>query len=161
MWNSSQIRVDFELERRDRSDRALFLWICKMLTKRYAAAQWRQGCCWAFIGLDYGYAKRGGQKGNPIHLAPSLISDLLNRKVDVPKAIKNACTIRKMINEEKKHCSDMVIPFLNPVVSGDMFEAMGRAVEGDEIIAEKGTGYASRKWEGSRVPWAVADLRYK
>ncbi len=77
------------------------------------------------------------KKGNPIHLAPSLISDLLNRKVDVPKAIKNACTTRKMINEAKKHCSDMVIPFLNPVVSDDMFEAMGRAVESDEIIAEK------------------------
>lgn len=35
------------------------------------------------------------KKGNSIHLAPSLISDLLNRKVDVPKAIKTPVRLEK------------------------------------------------------------------
>ena len=77
------------------------------------------------------------KKGNPVHIAPSLISDLLNRKVDVPKAIKNACTTRKILTEAKKHCECQVLPYLNPIVSDDMFEAMEKAVEGDEIIATK------------------------
>lgn len=89
------------------------------------------------LGWITGMSNVVDKKGNPIHLAPSLISDLLNRKVDVPKAIKNACTTRKIINEAKKHCSSIVIPYLNPVVCDDMFEAMGKAVDTDEIIASK------------------------
>ena len=77
------------------------------------------------------------KKGNPIHLAPSLISDLLNRKVDVPKAIKNACTTRKILTVAKKHCESQVIPYLNPIVSDDMYEAVGKAIEKDDVIAEK------------------------
>lgn len=77
------------------------------------------------------------KKGNPIHIAPSLVSDLLNRKVDVPKAIKNICSTRKVLTEAKKHFEYQVLPYLNPIVSDDMFEAMGKAVEGDEIIASK------------------------
>lgn len=77
------------------------------------------------------------KKGNPIHIAPSLVSDLLKRKVDVPKAIKNACTTKKMVTAAIKHCESKVIPFLNPVVSDDMFEAMGKATETDEVIAAK------------------------
>lgn len=49
------------------------------------------------------------KKGNPVHLVPSLLSDLLNRKVDVPKAIKNACTTQKILTDAKKHCEDQVI----------------------------------------------------
>ena len=77
------------------------------------------------------------KKGNPIHIAPSLVSDLLNRKVDVPKAIKNICSTRKVLTEAKKHFEYQVLPYLNPIVSDDMFEAMGKAVEGDEIMASK------------------------
>ena len=69
------------------------------------------------------------KKGNPIHIAPSLISDLLNRKVDVPKAIKNACITKNIAAEAKKHCETQVIPYLNAIVSDDMFEAMGKAVQ--------------------------------
>lgn len=77
------------------------------------------------------------KKGNPVHLAPSLVSDLLNRKVDVPKAIKNACTTRKILTDAKKHCESQVIPYLNPIVSDDMFETMGDAIEADDVIATK------------------------
>lgn len=77
------------------------------------------------------------KKGNPIHIAPSLISDLLNRKVDVPKAIKNACTTKKIITEAKKYCETKIIPYLNVVLSDDMFEEMGKAVNADGIIATK------------------------
>jgi len=77
------------------------------------------------------------KKGNPVNIAPSLVSDLLKRKVDVPKAIKNACTTKKMVSEAIKHCESNLIPYLNPIVSDDMFEAMGKAVEADEIIAAK------------------------
>ena len=77
------------------------------------------------------------KKGNQIHLAPSLISDLLKRKVDVPKAIKNACSTRKIINEAVKYCANMVIPYLNPMLSDDMFEAMSKCVDADTVIASK------------------------
>ena len=77
------------------------------------------------------------KKGNPVNIAPSLVSDLLNRKVDVPKAIKNACTTKKIVTEAIKHCEANVIPYLNPIVSDDMFEAMKKAVETDAIIAIK------------------------
>lgn len=77
------------------------------------------------------------KKGNPVNLAPSLISDLLNRKVDVPKAIKDACTTRKIITEAKKHCASQIIPFLNDILSDDMYEAMGKAIETDDVIADK------------------------
>lgn len=77
------------------------------------------------------------KKGNPVHLAPSLISDLLNRKVDVPKAIKNVCTTQKILKSAKDHFRDQVIPYLNPIVSDDMFETMSKAIEADDIIATK------------------------
>jgi len=77
------------------------------------------------------------KKGNPVNIAPSLVSDLLKRKVDVPKAIKNACTTKKVVTEAIKHCTANVIPYLNPILSDDMFEAMGKAVEADTIIAIK------------------------
>ena len=77
------------------------------------------------------------KKGNPVYIAPSLISNLMNRKVDVPKAIKNVCSTRKILTQAKKHCENQVIPFLNPVVSDDMFEAMAKAIEDDDVIAAK------------------------
>ncbi len=77
------------------------------------------------------------KNGNPVHLAPSLISDLLNRKVDVPKAIKNACTTQKILTDANKHCEDQIIPYLNPIVSNDMFERMDKAIKADDVIATK------------------------
>ena len=77
------------------------------------------------------------KKGNPIHIAPSLISDLLNRKVDVPKAIKNVCTTKKIIADAQKHCETTIIPYLNAALADDMFEKMGKAVDADDIIATK------------------------
>lgn len=77
------------------------------------------------------------RKGNPINLAPSLISDLLKRKVDVPKAIKNACTTKKIIADAKKHCETKIIPYMNAITSDDMFEAMRKAIDADDVIAIK------------------------
>lgn len=64
------------------------------------------------------------RKGNSINIAPSLISDLLKRKVDVPKAIKNACTTKQIIADAQKHCETKIIPYMNAITSDDMFEAM-------------------------------------
>lgn len=77
------------------------------------------------------------KKGNPIHLAPSLISDLLNRKVDVPKAIKNACTSAPMLREAITHINNSVIPYLNPYVSDDMYEVIIKSVQDDDSVAVK------------------------
>ena len=77
------------------------------------------------------------KKGDPIYIAPSLISDLLNRKVDVPKAIKGVCSTRKILSDAKSHCEKQVIPYLNPSLSDDMYEAMGKAIDADDIIADK------------------------
>lgn len=77
------------------------------------------------------------KKGNPIYLAPSLISDLMNRKVDVPKAIKSVCTTSKILRMSEKHCKDQVLPFLNCVREDDMLESMKRCADGDVVIATK------------------------
>lgn len=78
------------------------------------------------------------KRGNPIHLASSLISDLMNQKVDVPKAIKNACTSASILSEAIDHFNMKVIPFLNPHVSDDLYEDLIKCVHDD-------TGVASRK----------------
>ena len=77
------------------------------------------------------------KKGNPIHITPSLISDLLNQKVDVPRAIKNACTTKEIVTKAKKHCEAKVVPFLNAILGDDMLEAMSKAIDADDVIAEK------------------------
>lgn len=77
------------------------------------------------------------KKGNPIYLAPSLTSDLFNRKVDVPKAIKDVCTTHKILTEASHHFSNAVLPCLNPIVSDDMFEALRRTVTDDDMMANK------------------------
>lgn len=77
------------------------------------------------------------RKGNPINLAPSLVSDLLNRKVDVPKAIREECSTAAIISEAVQHCANKVLPCLNPVLRSDMFQAMGDAVDSDDKLATK------------------------
>lgn len=77
------------------------------------------------------------KKGNPVYLAPSLVSDLLNRKVDVPRTIKNVCTTRKILAEAKEHCKNHILPYLNPVVRDDMFEDMCKTVSNDDLMANK------------------------
>lgn len=69
------------------------------------------------------------RKGNSINIAPSLISDLLKRKVDVPKAIKNACTTKQIIADAQKHCETKIIPYMNAITSDDMFEAIEKIME--------------------------------
>ena len=75
------------------------------------------------------------KKGNPIHLAPSLISDLINRKVDIPKAIKNACTSTTVLREAINHFETDVIPFVNPYTSDDMYESLIKAIQTDVDIS--------------------------
>jgi len=42
-----------------------------------------------------------------------------------------------MVTAAIKHCKSKVVPFLNPVISDDMFETVEKAVETDEVIATK------------------------
>ena len=74
------------------------------------------------------------KKGNPIHLASSLISDLMNRKVDVPKAIKNACTSASLLSEAIAHFRAVIIPYLNPYVSDDLYETLINTIHDDRDI---------------------------
>ena len=95
------------------------------------------------------------RKGNSINIAPSLISDLLKRKVDVPKAIKNACTTKQIIADAQKHCETKIIPYMNAITSDDMFEAMRRAIDSDDVIAAKKKKelLALLDRQRVRVPW--------
>ncbi len=77
------------------------------------------------------------KKGEPIMLNAPLISDLLNRKVDVPKSIREACTTKAILDDAKKHCEHVILPSLIPVLEDDMFDKMINAVENDATVSEK------------------------
>lgn len=77
------------------------------------------------------------KKGNPVNIGSSLISDLMNRKVDVPKAIKNACTSAGILSEAIAHFDSVIIPCLNPYVADDMYENLLNCVETDVEISKK------------------------
>ena len=99
------------------------------------------------------------KKGDPICIVPSLISDLLNRKVDVPKAIKKACMTAKAIEEAIDYCQTRIIPCLNPVLRADMFEAMWKMVSADESMAtknkEKLASLLESEEEGKFLGWLL------
>ena len=78
-----------------------------------------------------------GNNGKPIDIDKSLASKLLNRKVDVPLAIKNECTTRKMVTLAEQHVEKRIIPFFSHVVYENILEELGRWVSEDEIIAKK------------------------
>ena len=78
-----------------------------------------------------------GKKGDPINLSSSLISDLMNRKVDVPKAIKDECSVPKMLELAEEHFRKYIIPLFNPFTYNDSLQQIADAVFADESIAKK------------------------
>ena len=74
-----------------------------------------------------------GNNGKPIDIDKSLASKLLNRKVDVPLAIKNECTTQKMVTLAEQHVEKKIIPFFSHVVYENILEELGRLVSEDEI----------------------------
>ena len=77
------------------------------------------------------------EKGNPINLSSSLISDLMNRKVDVPKAIKDECSVPKMFELAEEHFRKCIKPLFNPFTYNDSLQQIANAVFADESIAKK------------------------
>lgn len=77
------------------------------------------------------------KKGNPINLSSSLISDLMNRKVDVPKAIKDECSVPKMFELAEEHFRKCIKPLFNPFTYNDSLQQIANAVFADESIAKK------------------------
>lgn len=77
------------------------------------------------------------KKGNPINLSSSLISDLMNRKVDVPKAIKDECSVPKMLELAEEHFRNYIIPLFNPFTYNDSLQQIADAVFEDDSISKK------------------------
>ena len=78
------------------------------------------------------------KNGDPIHLLPSLVSDLFNCKVNVPKSIKDVCTTETILQEATKHFEDHVMPCLNPSLCDEMFVSLIQMIDSDsEIPANK------------------------
>ncbi len=98
------------------------------------------------------------KKGNPIHLASSLISDLINRKVDVPKAIKNACTSAALLSEAIAHFNTEVIPYLNPYVSDDLYEILIKSIQDDQDIAIRKKNSLQRLYDEEKNAELLANL---
>ena len=98
------------------------------------------------------------KKGNPINLAPSLISDLINRKVDVPKAIKNACTSAAMLSEAVTHFKENVIPFLNPYMADDMYESLIKVVQDDTDMAARKKKHFQKLFDEDKSAEFLANL---
>lgn len=98
------------------------------------------------------------KKGNPINLAPSLVSDLLNQKVEVPKAIKNACTTSKMASEAHKHCKNIIVPYINPFTSADMFDHLSSIVNEDDTISDRKKKQLLKLCDGKNDAEFLAEL---
>ena len=77
------------------------------------------------------------KNGNPIHIDSPLTSILLNRKVNVPKAIKDACSNSQIVADAVIHFQSKVLPCLNPIMSDDMYEEMESAIENDSSIGKR------------------------
>jgi hypothetical protein len=98
------------------------------------------------------------KKGNPIHLASSLISDLMNRKVDVPKAIKNACTSASLLSEAIAHFRTVIIPYLNPYVSDDLYETLINTIHDDRDISSKKKNSLQKLYDADKNSEFLANL---
>lgn len=78
-----------------------------------------------------------GNKEKPIDIDKSMASKLLNRKVDVPLAIKNECSTPKMVTLAEKHVETKIVPFFHHLNYENILEELGRWVSDDEIMAKK------------------------
>lgn len=98
------------------------------------------------------------KKGNPIHLASSLVSDLMNRKVDVPKAIKNACTSTSLLSEAIVHINSQVIPYLNPYVCDDMYESLIKNIQDDLDTSHRKKSSLQRLFDSEKYSEFLSNL---
>ncbi|MGN0605024.1 MAG: ABC-three component system protein [Oscillospiraceae bacterium] len=77
------------------------------------------------------------KKGEPICIDAPLTSNLLKRKVNVPKAIKDACSSNEIISLAISHFQEKITPLLNPIVSDDMYESILNAIKNDSQMARR------------------------
>lgn len=77
------------------------------------------------------------RKGEPVQLRPSMISDLMNRRVNVHQSIKDACSTEGILEDAVNHFERNVIPFLNPFIQYDMFEELHQLIESADNAARR------------------------
>lgn len=77
------------------------------------------------------------KKGNPVNIDSSLTSNLMNRKVNVPKSIKDVCSNSKIVEDAVAHFQNKVLPCLNPIVSDDMYEEMEKVIINDSSMGKR------------------------
>ena len=77
------------------------------------------------------------KNGNAIAIDSVLTSNLLKRKVNVPKSIKDVCSNSEILSEATTHCRYQVLPYLNPIMSDDMYEEMESAINNDISISNR------------------------
>ena len=76
------------------------------------------------------------KKDETIYFAPSTISDLLNRKINVHSSIKKACSSNEILTMAEEHCKTQILGRLNPFTKEDMFKEMLNAIQLDVVIAD-------------------------
>ncbi|MDO5296752.1 MAG: hypothetical protein Q4F00_08975 [bacterium] len=74
-----------------------------------------------------------GKNQQPMVLTQSVISEIMNRKIEIPKAIKEACSKEKLLPEAISLCQTKIIPYLDYMRRHDMFACMRQAVNKDAV----------------------------
>lgn len=77
------------------------------------------------------------KNGNPVSINSALTSNLLKRKVNVPRSIKDVCSNSQIVDDAINHLKKKILPCLNPIVSDNMYEEMETAVEKDSTISKR------------------------
>lgn len=73
--------------------------------------------------------------GDIVDLNQKLSSKLINRKDNVPKAIRDKCSTEDMIEDAIKESRETIFPRLNPLNKNDMFRDLLEAVKRDDDMA--------------------------
>lgn len=69
-------------------------------------------------------------------LEKSTISGLINRKIEIPKAIQNVCSTKEIGVEAQKYCNEKIIPCLNEFLKDDMLEEMAICIENSQNVSK-------------------------
>lgn len=77
------------------------------------------------------------KNGNPVSINSALTSNLLKRKVNVPRSIKDVCSNSQIVDDAINHFQKKILSCLNPIVSDNMYEEMETAVEKDSTISKR------------------------
>ena len=77
------------------------------------------------------------KNGNPVNIPPSLVTNLLKRKVNVPLSIKEECSSSNILDSAIEHAEKSIIPALNPFLANDMFENLKKLVSSDNSVSPK------------------------